>query len=134
MKIRAFLRYLVLQIPEALVLGVLLFWARSYFDWALWVPVALLIARLLKDLAMYPFVRRVFEEELPDRVGAGRLIGEDGVAAEEISSSGYVRVNGELWRAEIVDAPLRIAAGSPVRVHEVRGLTLLVTVVVESDG
>lgn len=134
MKLRAFLRYLALQVPEIVIVGALVFWARGYLEWPMWAPIALLAAWIAKDLAMYPFVRRVFEEDLPDRVGVGRLVGEVGVAAEELSPLGYVRVKGELWKAESADATLHIAAGSPVEVHEVRGLTLLVSVTVLIDA
>ena len=44
---------------------------------------------------------------------------------EWLSPSGYVRVGGELWRAEARDGRA-IAAGARVVVREARGLSLVV--------
>ncbi len=126
MRWRGFAKYLGLQVPEALLFGLVLFWAREWLGLPLWSAFVLLGLWIVKDLAMYPFVRRVFEGDVVDRVGVGRLIGEHGVAEEEITSSGYVRVKGELWRAESTTPPAPIPLGSRVRVREVRGLTLLI--------
>ena len=54
------------------------------------------------------------------------VIGAEGRAEEDLAPTGYVRVKGELWRAELVSAHDTILAGHAVRVHEIRGLTLLV--------
>ncbi len=53
------------------------------------------------------------------------MLGAIGVADEELAPRGYVRVRGELWRAELLGRE-RLAPGSKVSVHGVRDLTLLV--------
>jgi len=61
-------------------------------------------------------------------------IGARGHAIEPLNPSGYVRVRGELWKAEAFGPAAQIPAGSPVVVREGRGLTLLVDPVVESSA
>ncbi len=56
--------------------------------------------------------------------GREGMIGETGTARTDLSPAGKVFVHGELWEAE-ADSPVR--AGEPVKVVEVRGLTLKVT-------
>ena len=95
---------------------------------------AIVTVWLLKDLAMYPVLRRSLEDDGIDRVGVGRLIGQQGVAEDELAPTGYVRVKGELWQAESVIASGPVSKGSPVRVCAVRGLTLLIEPVSAPDS
>jgi membrane-bound ClpP family serine protease len=67
---------------------------------------------------MYRVVRHTLD---PPR---GPLLGARGRAVERLDPSGYVRVDGELWRAEAMDG--EIAAGAQVVVREADGLTLRV--------
>jgi membrane-bound serine protease (ClpP class) len=57
--------------------------------------------------------------------GAEGLVGEHGSTLAEIGpvEPGQIRVHGEIWRAK---SPMRLAAGTIVRVTAVEGLTLLV--------
>jgi membrane-bound serine protease (ClpP class) len=54
--------------------------------------------------------------------GAEGMVGERGEAIEGCDPLGRVRVRGEIWRARAEGEP--IAAGEPVRVTGVEGLTL----------
>lgn len=57
---------------------------------------------------------------------AQSMVGEHGVAMERLNPSGYVRVRGELWRAQLCRGATTVKEGERVRVEELRGLTLLV--------
>jgi len=57
-------------------------------------------------------------------VGVPALVGQVGVAREDLAPSGQIQVQGELWRAVARGAP--VAAGARVRVVDVQGLTLTV--------
>ncbi len=60
-------------------------------------------------------------------MGVEILIGADAVCEETLSPSGYVRVRGERWRAEVLAPEVGpIPQGSTVSVRSVQGLTLLV--------
>jgi membrane-bound serine protease (ClpP class) len=58
------------------------------------------------------------------RTGSEGLIGEVGIAAEELAPEGKVRVHGEIWGAV---AEGQVSAGQKVRVDAVEGLVLRVS-------
>ena len=115
-------RYLLLEAPgwvlAAVVLGVFV-WMQELslrtagFFFALWVA---------KDFALYPLVRRAYEEGNPS--GTDGLVGALGTAKERLDPEGYVRVGSELWRAVVERDAGPVEAGAAVRVLEVRELTL----------
>lgn len=112
-----FTRYLLWQAPGWIaVTGALavLGWLFALPLWILMLGVAVFVA---KDLAMYPLVRDTL------RPPSG-LAGARGRAVERLAPAGYVKIAGELWRAEAADG--EIPAGTDVVVREVRGLTLRV--------
>jgi membrane protein implicated in regulation of membrane protease activity len=82
--------------------------------WVVPAGVALLVAR---DLLLYPAMRAVFGPAAP-----GRPVGARGRCTEALAPSGYVRVEGELWRALHPPVP----AGAEVVVVAAQGLDLLV--------
>jgi membrane protein implicated in regulation of membrane protease activity len=96
----------------------------QWIDLSLWAMVGLFLVWVIKDLTLYPFVRRAYEGK--SRTGHERLIGAEGIVEEQLAPSGYVRVGAELWRAEAMRGDEPIARGSRVRIHAVRGLTLLI--------
>lgn len=55
--------------------------------------------------------------------GTSALIGETGIALEDIEQEGQVRIGGEIWRAR-ADTPL--AKGDAIAIEEVKGLLLKV--------
>ena len=121
---RVVVKYVLLQIPAAAVLIIIVILVRTWYDyppWAGWAIVALWIA---KDTILFPFVWRSYDSSAPD--DAMSMVGKQGIAEEPLSPRGYVRVRGELWKAEVARGEPPIAKGEPVRVREVRGLTLKV--------
>ena len=121
---RGFWPYLLLQIPDIVLAGIVLLllhtWAGLSRDWA----VVLFGLWIVKDIAMYPLLRDAFA---PSRTGPDTFIGARGIAAESLAPGGYVRLAGELWAAESLSPGGEgIPMGSPVIVRGARGLTLLV--------
>jgi len=117
-------RYTLLQIPgwlgAAAVLGVC--WDLQLISvqsagglFALW---------FLKDAVAYPFVRKAYERS--DGTRAEDLIGTRGVVQRELAPGGFVRIRGELWRAEVGSGASILPAGADVVVREARGLILIV--------
>ncbi len=121
---RTFWSYLLLQIPDTVlavaVLSVLHGYAGLSTRWAL----ALLALWTLKNVLAYPLMRQAFA---PSRAsGIEALLGRSASVVEALAPRGQVRLDGELWWAEI---PLQIGSvpqGSTVIVRGCRGLTLLV--------
>ena len=76
--------------------------------------------------ATRPLARRLDAVESPRGVGAGRLIGSQGMVLSDVDhDSGLVRIGGEEWRAQSRDR-VRVPAGSQVLVVEVVGTRLIV--------
>jgi membrane protein implicated in regulation of membrane protease activity len=117
-------KYLVLQMPSWILLGVALLIARRWIEIPLWLFAALLGGWVAKDLLLYPFVWRAYASggSTPKRPSPESR----GIVIRELSPSGYVEVDGELWRAEASDPQQIIPQGNWVRVRDVRGITLVV--------
>ncbi|HSD50706.1 MAG TPA: NfeD family protein [Candidatus Methylomirabilis sp.] len=120
---RGALQYLILQVPDILLAGAILWalcrWAGLPAGWA----VTLFVLWVLKDLAMYAVLGRTF---MPPATGPEALVGTWGVTREVLAPRGYVRVGSELWLAETAHSHEVIAPETPVVVRASRGLTLLV--------
>ena len=80
-----------------------------------------------KDAALYPFVWRSYDPGYPATMHS--LDGEHGVATERLDRSGYVRVCGELWRAELDRGARPVDKDEPVQVQATGGHTLIVAAV-----
>ena len=89
-----------------------------------WVACALVVAWVLKDAALYPFLRASYEPHLDSVIDD--LVGRSGVTIEPLAPRGYVRVRGELWLAEPIAPDVEVPLGHPVTIEGVRGTTLLV--------
>lgn len=123
MKWRVFAKYLAYQVPGWILLILALMVMRELFGLSAVVTAGLFAAWVVKDLLLFPLLRAAYETGPPV---IERLIGEAGTAVEDLAPAGYVRVRGELWRAEVPDSDEPIAAGRPVTVSGVRGSILQV--------
>jgi membrane protein implicated in regulation of membrane protease activity len=106
------LKYTLLQIPAlALIIPTSVVWGIPI----LWV---------LKDIILFPLTWRSYESY--SRHDPHPMVGRHGIAQQTLAPSGYVRVGGELWLAEVVGNEGSIEKGERIRVREVNGLKLLV--------
>ena len=87
-------------------------------NWAIWVFISL---SLIIDVIMFPFVWRAY-----DKGDQNNMSGSQGVAVDQLSPSGYVRINGELWQAKVFEGNSTIEKGEVVMVKSINGLTLFV--------
>lgn len=120
----ALLRYAAFQLPGFVLAGALSFAAHSWFAvpaWAAWLALALWAA---KDAVLARFVAHAYEGHA--RGGPHDLVGRRGSAETELAPDGTVRIGAERWRATCAEGVRCIAAGAPVRVIEVDGLTAVV--------
>ena len=120
-----FTHYLWLQIPEWILIAVVLLVTLHWFALSPWTASLLFGAWVAKDFVLYPFVKTAYEVGV--RTGAEQLIDRSGTAHTAINPQGYVRVMGELWRARLEAGAQPIAKGTGVRVRAAHGLTLIVT-------
>lgn len=121
---RVLLRYVALQVPGWILAVLLLLLLREWLSISWFAIGGILALLLLKDIAIYPFVRSAYAAD--GRHGTEQLIGTHGVTTGRIAPMGYVRIRGELWRAEAIDDRHAIPEGHRVQVEAARGLTLVV--------
>ena len=121
----AFWRYTVFQIPSWILVAIGGWWIHRSFEVPAWLAPCALIAWVIKDYALYPFLRFAYETD--ERPQIERLIGTCGTTVGSLEPRGYVRVRGELWRAQtrLTDT---IAEGEAVEVISVDGMSLIVRV------
>ena len=121
---RTVVRYVALQAPGWALAAVVAWWLAARAGFAVWLAALGFALFVLKDFALYPWVRDAYAANDPD--AAAPLIGRTGLARERLAPTGYVRIGAELWRAELAPGRSPIEAGASVVVREVRGLTLIV--------
>jgi membrane protein implicated in regulation of membrane protease activity len=119
-------RYTVLAITTglleqaALVAVVLWLLPRAAINIPIWGLVLMMIALGIYNYANY----RLGKKALTKKPMISPDIGSRGRAATPISPTGYVRVNGELWRAS---SKVTIDAGEGIVVVGIDGMTLLIS-------
>ena len=122
-------RYLLIQIPGWVLTATVIYALHVWLNLPAWAVIGLLAAVVVKDFALYPFLRRAYETT--EATGAGRLIGETGTVRQPVDPQGYIEVRGELWEAEAAPGSPAIPEGSRVQVESARGMTLVVKMVRE---
>jgi membrane protein implicated in regulation of membrane protease activity len=93
----------------------------TFPTWFIWSFVAFWV---VKDLILFPVVWRAYAQKLRD--DSSSMIGSRGIAEDRLDRSGYIRVHGELWKAEVMGNSPSIGKGEKVIVRGIRGLTLFV--------
>ena len=118
------LRYWLFQLPGAIAVATLLVLLVRYWELSPRLAALFMALWVLKDLALYPFVRRAYEPRSGG--GADALLGALATARDRLDPEGYVRVGHELWRARLREGVAE--RGASLRVLDVSGLTLVVEV------
>ena len=119
-----YLRYILLNIPGLAAVILILIIIQHWVVLPAWLFWSVIGFWVVKDAVLFPFVWRAYDWERPGR--SQSMIGEHGIAKEQLAPKGYVQVRGELWRAEIIDGGPAIEMGQPVKIVKMEGLTLLV--------
>lgn len=118
------MRYALFQIPDLLILVLILLVLRWWIDPRSWVYAAIVGIWIIKDVFTFPLVWRAYDRPQPGNTKS--LIGTEGITEEQLNPSGYIRVNGELWQAKVMGKNAPIEKGEAVLIEGVYGLTLLV--------
>jgi membrane-bound ClpP family serine protease len=122
---KTIIRYLLFQIPQWLILAVFLWLLVDWNAVPRWAAQLFLLFWVMKDFVMFPLVRRAYENNT--QTGAEKLIGAKAVAQEPLDPEGYVKINGELWKARADPAHQPIEQNRRVQVRAASGLTLIVS-------
>ena len=119
-----FFRYLFFQIPgwtiAALVAWGLVHW--ELIPW--WLALFGFCGLVIKDLAFFRFVRSAYDVKV--KSGSEALVGRRGVVQNDLAPEGYIRINGELWRAGAAANGVVITAGTEVEVVRAEGMKVVV--------
>ena len=118
------LKYTLLQIPALALIILILVLLQQWVAIPTYVVWGIPILWLLKDIILFPLTWRSYESS--NQRDPHPMVGQPGIAQQTLAPSGYVRVGGELWLAEIVGDEGSIEKGERVRVREINGLKLLV--------
>ena len=108
------------QVPGWIVAAAVGVWLNRTMDVPGAVVVGLPVFWILKDMALYPLLRTAYETS--DTSPIERLVGAQGKTVETLAPLGYVRIAGELWRAETDTGS--VAADTLVDVIGANGLVL----------
>jgi membrane protein implicated in regulation of membrane protease activity len=121
---RVIRRYALIQVPGIVLLILALYLLRRWVQIPMWLAGVIVALWIVKDIVLFPFVWRAYDKY--DKGDEHSIIGSRGTAEKRLAPTGYVRVGGELWRAEVVSGNPPIEKGEDVRVQGSRGMTLLV--------
>ena len=117
-------RYFLFQVPGWIAVAGLVLWLDLPTRLGVGATVAVIVIWIAKDVLLYPLLRVGYEADV--KTGTAALIGLQGTAHEQLNPAGYVKLRGELWRAELAPGEAPIPAGAPLRVVTAAGLTLVV--------
>jgi membrane protein implicated in regulation of membrane protease activity len=123
-KRRIVLRYARYQIPDVAIFVLILSVLHQWVGLSLGLFIGLVTLWMVKYVVVFSFVWRAYDRPRPGDVTS--LIGTEGIAEERLDPSGYVRVHGELWRAEVIGKTMAVEKGQTVLIERADGLTLLV--------
>ena len=116
------LKYTLLQIPALVLIILVLVILQQWMEIPIYVVWGIPLVWVLKDIILFPLTWRSYESY--SRQDPHPMVGRLGIAQQSLKPSGYVRVNGELWLAEIVGEKEPVEKGEKIRVCEVNGLKL----------
>jgi len=121
---RVYVKYALVNLIDIVLLVVILVLACNWINipaWFFWTVIGLSLA---KDVILFPFVWGSYDSRDQGRMRS--IIGQRGIALEPLAPEGYIRVQGELWKAGTVNGCPPIGKGETVRVENVQGLKVFV--------
>jgi membrane-bound ClpP family serine protease len=121
---RIYLRYILLSIPALVLVVLVLILAQHWITIPLWFSLTFIFLWIIKDAILFPFVWRAYDWDRTRNIRS--MIGKQGITRQRLAPSGYVRMQGELWKAESAEADQPIESGKVVRVVRMDGLKLFV--------
>lgn len=90
--------YLLLELPEILIVTVLILILRRFIHLSSWMIGLAIWVLFLKALIVYPRVKKTFTQR--PYTGVESLVGATGKVVETLNPKGVVKISGELWTAE----------------------------------
>ncbi len=119
-------KYALIHLTELVLVAGALALLVYLVDLPVWSAVVIVLLWIVKDAILFPKVWKAYASDESDPLRG--LIGSEATVMYGLDPDGYVRVNGELWKAESTHAGQAAKKGTRVRVVDVRGMTLIVAV------
>ena len=113
-------RYTLFQLPELVILIVVLLLIGHWIAIPLIIFYGIISAWVIKDIILFFYTWRAYIPEKDDV-----MIGKRGITLERISDKGYISINGERWNA-LNGSKSPIERGQEILVVKRKGLTLFV--------
>ena len=112
------------MIPGTAAPVLILLIAREWITIPFWLFCSIIGVVIVKDIVMFPFVWRAYDTGRP---GISRsMTGARGIAVERLAPTGFIDVQGELWKAECIGKEPLVEKGEIVIVKKRKGLKLFV--------
>lgn len=121
---QALVRYILLQIPAALLAGFVLLLLHRWAGLAPWIAWLLLSLWIAKDIVLFFFVWPAYETGSDG--SSHSLQGAQGIVRERLDPYGTVRLQGQIWKARVVEGSSPVEPGERVTVLGREGLRLTV--------
>ena len=123
-KSKAVRLYTLLQIPELLLVIILLVWIGAWLDLDRLLVYLILTLWIIKDILLFFLVWPAYVRHA--KTVHDGMIGSIGETIESLDPKGYIALDGELWQAELIRPHKYLAKGKAVRVVDGSGLLLKV--------
>jgi len=121
---KVILKYTLVHLAELGLLVVALIAARQVIGISTWLVITILALWVIKDVVLFRKVWRAYA--WADNAPMQKLIGMEATVLDGLDPVGYVRVRGELWKAEVIDPRYPAERGEKTRVVDVKGMLLIV--------
>lgn len=118
------IKYALIHLVELALLALVLVVIRLFVDIPVWLIITVIVLSIVKDIVLFPKVWRAYASG--DRGPMRELIGLEAAVIDPLDPVGFVRVRGELWKAEVGDQAHPAAKGDRARVVGIKGMTLIV--------
>jgi membrane-bound ClpP family serine protease len=121
---KVILKYVSIHLAELVLLVIALLLLRYFLGISAWLVATIVVLWVIKDTVLFFKVWRsyAFDDNSPMR----KLMGLEATAVYSLEPAGYVRVKGELWRAEVRDERHPVQRGERAIVVGMREMTLIV--------
>ena len=130
-KIRDWLKVGVLLLDEVVVV-VGLVWLMNYLGVEIPLPVTILLLLAAALLIVFIHIKVVPTFRRKQLTGRESMAGLCGEVVQPLTPVGLITLKGERWRAETIGG--HIETGTEIVVVEVKGLTLMVRLMEETDN
>lgn len=112
-------RYILFQIPELIITISILLVIKYFYAYPFWIFWIIILFSIVKDIFL--FFKTWPSYIVHNQQEFSQKEGQTGTAISDIEKSGYININGELWKV-LVSEPVK--KGERLIVNEVNGLIL----------